>query len=83
LKAYELSLELNVAALGGSDAHVIDQVGKYATWMPDWVRDESSFIQAVKRGLTLPAVYKNGSYEVYRNDLYYNEASSITYSLSI
>ncbi|MFX4262425.1 PHP-associated domain-containing protein [Pelotomaculum propionicicum] len=75
LKAYDLSLELNVAALGGSDAHVIDQVGKFATWMPDWVRDESSFIHAVKRGLTLPAAYNNGSYEVYGNDFYYKEAS--------
>lgn len=67
LKALNLSHELKVAALGASDAHVIEQVGKYATWMPDWVRDESSFIQAVKKGLTLPAAYKNGSYEVYRN----------------
>jgi predicted metal-dependent phosphoesterase TrpH len=71
LKAFDLSIELKVAALGASDAHMIEQVGKFATWMPDWVCDESSFIQAVKKGLTLPAAYKNGSYEVYGNGFYY------------
>jgi predicted metal-dependent phosphoesterase TrpH len=66
LQAFDLSMELNVAALGASDAHVIDQVGKYATWMPDWVKDETGFIQAVKNRLTLPAAYENGSYEIFR-----------------
>ncbi len=70
LQAYDLSLEMNVAALGASDAHVIEQVGKFATLMPDWVKDETSFIQAVKKGLTLPAAYENGSYEIFRNSLY-------------
>jgi len=60
LQAFELSAALNTAALGASDAHVIEQVGKFATWMPDWVRDESSFIQAVKRGMTMPAVRDRG-----------------------
>ncbi len=70
LRAFDLSLELNVAALGASDAHVIEQVGKFATCMPDWVKDEAGFIQAVKKGLTLPAAYENGSYEIFRNSLY-------------
>lgn len=75
LQAYNLSLEMNVAALGASDAHVIEQVGKFATLMPDWVKDETSFIQAVKKGLTLPAAYENGSYEIIRNSLYAKAAS--------
>ena len=66
LQAFDLSMELNVAALGASDAHSIEQVGKFATWMPDWVQDESSFIQAVKNSLTMPAAYENGSYEIFR-----------------
>ncbi|HBC93488.1 MAG TPA: histidinol-phosphatase [Pelotomaculum sp.] len=69
LQAYDLSLELHVAALGASDAHVIEQVGKFATWMPDWVKDEAGFIQAVKQGLTLPAAYENGAYKIFRNTL--------------
>jgi len=44
-------------------------VGKFATWMPDWVKDEAGFIQAVKQGLTLPAAYENGAYKIFRNTL--------------
>ncbi len=75
LQAYDLSMELQVAALGASDAHEIEQVGKFATWMPEWVKDENSFIQAVKKGSTLPASYNNGSYEIFRNNLYAKAAS--------
>ena len=60
MRAFELSAELGTAALGASDAHVIEQVGKFSTWMPDWVRDEFSFIQAVKQGMTMPAAWENG-----------------------
>ncbi|MDD4238303.1 MAG: PHP domain-containing protein [Desulfotomaculaceae bacterium] len=69
-QAFDLSLELNVAALGASDAHVIEQVGKFATWMPDWVKDETGFIHAVKKGLTLPAAYEYGSYKIFREGFY-------------
>ncbi len=75
MQAYDLSLELRVAALGGSDAHVIEKVGKFATWMPEWVKGETSFIQAVKKGLTLPAAYNNGSFEIFHNKIYAEVAS--------
>lgn len=65
-QAFDLSMKMNVAVLGASDAHVIGQVGKYATWMPDWVQDETGFIQAVKNSLTIPAAYENGAYEILR-----------------
>jgi len=86
LQAYELSLELQVAALGASDAHVIDQVGKFATWMPSWVRDERSFIQAVKNGMALPAAFNNGSYDIFHNPILataaplYRDASDSCYA---
>jgi len=63
-KAYNVSLDLNVPALGGSDAHVIDQVGKFATCMPDWVVDEASFIKAIKQGLAMPAMFEQGRYRI-------------------
>lgn len=75
LEAFNLSLELHVAALGASDAHVIEQVGKFATLLPDWVQDETSFIQAVKKGLTLPAAYENGSYKIMHKSAYARAAS--------
>jgi predicted metal-dependent phosphoesterase TrpH len=75
LRAFALSLELNVPALGASDAHVIEQVGKFATLLPDWVKDETSFIKAVKKGFTLPAAYENGAYRILRKSLF-NKAAS-------
>lgn len=75
LEAFNLSLDLHVAALGASDAHVIEQVGKFATLLPDWVQDETSFIQAVKKGLTLPAAYENGIYKIMHKSAYARAAS--------
>jgi len=42
----------------------MQQIGKFATKMPDWVKDERSFIKAVKEGYTIPVEYKEGIYEV-------------------
>ncbi len=67
-KAYDISVELDVPALGGSDAHRIEQVGKFATWMPDWVVDEISFIKAIKQGLTMPVIFEQGSYKVLKDE---------------
>lgn len=67
-KAYDVSVDLNVPALGGSDAHVIEQVGKFATCMPDWVVDEASFIKAIKQGLAVPAIFEQGRYRVLENN---------------
>jgi predicted metal-dependent phosphoesterase TrpH len=65
IQAYELARELGVPALGGSDAHHIEQVGKFATWVPNWVRDEATFIRAVQAGLAYPAVNNGSGYEIY------------------
>lgn len=67
-KAYDVSVDLNVPALGGSDAHVIEQVGRFATCMPDWVVDEASFIKAIKQGLAMPAIFEKGKYRVLENN---------------
>lgn len=75
LQASNLAEVLQVAALGASDAHVIEQVGVFATWMPEWVKDENSFIKAVKKGCTLPAAYNNGVYEILGGNPYAKAAS--------
>jgi predicted metal-dependent phosphoesterase TrpH len=71
-KAYELAVELGIPTLGGSDAHCVNQVGKFVSVMPDWVKDEASFIKAIKAKLVHPALYENGIYREIRNydDLY-------------
>lgn len=65
MQAFDLARELGVPALGGSDAHHIGQVGKFATWVPNWVRDEASFIQAIKAGLACPAINNGRTYEIF------------------
>lgn len=66
--AYELSLELGVPALGASDAHQIHKVGTFATWIPDWVKNETDFIKAIKEGMVFPAIYSNGEYIVLKEE---------------
>lgn len=62
LTALRLAKELGVPALGGSDAHVVKQVGCFATEMPDWVVDVDTFIRAVKLGLTHPVALTDQGY---------------------
>jgi predicted metal-dependent phosphoesterase TrpH len=66
-KAYELAIELGIPTLGGSDAHNANQVGKFVSVMPDWVKDEASFIKAIKSKLVHPAVFENGLYTEIKN----------------
>jgi predicted metal-dependent phosphoesterase TrpH len=62
LDAYKLSLELEIPSLGGSDAHCIEQVGKYVTVFPNGIRDEQDFIDAVNSKNVYPAVHKNNGF---------------------
>ncbi len=63
LYAYALSSELGIPALGASDAHIVEAIGKYATLFRGNVRDEKDFIEAVKSGRVSPVVYFDGKYE--------------------
>ena len=74
LYAYGLSSELSIPALGASDAHTIDAIGKYATLIPGNIRDEKDFIEAVKSGRVSPVVYSNNNYESLDiNQMLYNK----------
>lgn len=63
LLSYSLATELNLPCIGSSDAHVIENVGKYATVFPNGIRDEKDLIQAIKEGNVCPAMYDNGQYK--------------------
>lgn len=63
LYAYTLATELGIPSLGAGDAHVAKQVGKYATYFNDSIRDEKDFIEAIKTKDFCPVIRKNGSYE--------------------
>lgn len=68
LEANELarcrSKELSLFMTGGSDAHEINEVGCCATWLPESVTNETELIDALRRGASKAAVYKNGFYQV-------------------
>ena len=58
-QAYSLALELGIPCFGGSDTHVIERVGKFVTFFPDWVSDTEDLIRAVKNGQVMPISYNN------------------------
>lgn len=62
-QAYNLSRELGIPALGGSDAHNWQQVGKFVTVFPDGIRTEKDLIEAIKSHDIYPAYYENGRYK--------------------
>lgn len=65
IKACRMARELGVPIIGGSDAHHLHQVGKYATFLPDGIRDENDLIGAVKKGNVEPVFYYKGTYQEY------------------
>jgi len=64
LYGFALAKELNIPSTGGSDAHILDNVGKFATYFKDKIRDEVDFIEAIKSKEFFPAVYKGNRYEI-------------------
>lgn len=56
-KAHVLAEELRLPRLGGSDAHLVERVGRYATAFPGVVHTEEDFIGAIRTGNVYPVVY--------------------------
>lgn len=54
LQAYHISKKVNLPGLGGSDAHSVERLGKFATRFPNGIRDLKDFIAAVKSGKVFP-----------------------------
>ncbi|WP_026895268.1 PHP-associated domain-containing protein [Clostridiisalibacter paucivorans] len=63
LYAYALATELGIPCLGAGDAHLYKQVGKYATYFNDSIRDEKDFIDAIKTKDFCPVIRKNEQFE--------------------
>ncbi|SHE73977.1 PHP-associated domain-containing protein [Clostridium fallax] len=63
LTAYTLATELNLPSFGASDAHVIENLGKYATEFKDNIRDHIDFIEAVKNKNFCPVIRKSKGFE--------------------
>lgn len=64
LYGFALAKEFNLSCTGGSDAHVLEKVGTFATYFNDNVRDETDFIDAIKSGKFCPARFKDNKYDI-------------------
>jgi len=53
-QAFLLSQQLGIPCMGGSDAHRLEQIGRYATRFIESIRNEHGFIKAVKGGKMSP-----------------------------
>ena len=56
--------ELGLQPIGASDAHVIKQIGKYATWLPERVDNLADFIALLRSRPVKPAIFNGIGYDV-------------------
>lgn len=56
--------ELGLQPTGASDAHVEKQVGKYATWLPEWVDTVDDLVALLRSRPVRPAIWNGGGYDV-------------------
>ncbi len=61
-KAFDVAKELNIQGIGSSDAHSVENVGKFATLLPFKVESIDDLIKAIKSNKCKPAIYKDGKY---------------------
>jgi hypothetical protein len=59
-RAVQACEELGLVALGGSDAHCGQDIGRYATWFPEPVTSMRELIQALKSGRCRPVMRAPG-----------------------
>ena len=60
--------KLKLPLFGGSDAHDLAQIGKYATKFPGKIDTMDEFIRAVRASDAAPVQFKNGRFVEIKND---------------
>ena len=58
LFAAEVASSLGLPATGGSDAHEVSEIGRYATIFSDVIKNESDLVQALKGGKYMPIEFR-------------------------
>jgi predicted metal-dependent phosphoesterase TrpH len=66
LKACEGALYRDLPVLGGSDAHRLDRVGRYATKFPGQITCMAELVEAIKAGAAKPVYYERGVYREFQ-----------------
>lgn len=56
--------ELGLQAIGASDAHVIPNIAKYVTWLPEKVNTLEDFVAQLHHCKTRPAIWNGIAYDV-------------------
>ncbi|MDD4780962.1 MAG: PHP domain-containing protein [Tissierellia bacterium] len=62
--AFEYCKELQLMPIGASDAHDLNQLGKYATWLPNDVYTLKDFVKEIKKGISKPAILGDNGYMI-------------------
>lgn len=71
MKAIQAALELGLTGCGGSDAHELHEVGKFATYFPDVISTENDFLTAVRLHRHAPVYFDQGKYKLLEGEWRY------------
>lgn len=63
-KALSYCEELGLCPIGASDAHCLSQLGKYVTWLPEYVDNIKDFVSVLKSGKCKPAIREENGYRI-------------------
>jgi hypothetical protein len=61
LLAYHIGQERGLPCLGGSDAHAVEQVGRFATHFPDGIKNIQDLIHAIRTEPLFPVYYNRAT----------------------
>lgn len=56
--------ELGLQAIGASDAHVVPNIAKYVTWLPEKVTTTADFIVQLHTCKARPAIWNGSAYDI-------------------
>lgn len=62
--AFRHCRELGLKAIEAGDAHVVENIAKYVTWLPEKVTTPSDFVSQLHAAETRPAIWNGSAYDV-------------------
>ncbi len=63
-RALRYARELGLKTIGASDAHTVEQIAKYVTWLPEKVDRLSDFVAQLRTCEPKPAIWNGSAYDV-------------------
>ncbi|MDD7401407.1 MAG: PHP domain-containing protein [Eubacteriales bacterium] len=69
LLAYQYCQDRGMAAIGSSDSHVLDRVGRYATYLEEEAFTTEELVEVIKKKLTKPAIHTPQGYVIFQPQL--------------